>query len=84
MFQLYVYAFSVYQGFKYLYITEVDPGGSHPARTLPKIGEKNNNWRKIVIFHTKYPKYFRASLRSDPHLYKMLKLGNVCRYCLWE
>jgi hypothetical protein len=21
-------------------------------------------WRKIVIFHTKYPKHFRASLRS--------------------
>jgi hypothetical protein len=21
-------------------------------------------WRKIVIFHTKYPKIFRASLRS--------------------
>jgi hypothetical protein len=21
-------------------------------------------WRKIVIFHKKYPKYFRASLRS--------------------
>ena len=39
MLQLYVYAFSVNQGFKYLYITGMDPGGSHPARTLPKIGK---------------------------------------------
>jgi hypothetical protein len=26
--------------------------------------EKMIFWRKIVIFHTKYPKHFRASLRS--------------------
>jgi hypothetical protein len=30
----------------------------------PKIGENKKIWRKIVIFHTKYPKKFRASLRS--------------------
>ena len=31
----------------------------------PKIGKKYDFfWRKIVIFHTKYPKYFRAFLRS--------------------
>ena len=36
-------------------------GGGAPAPT--KIG-KNMIWRKIVIFHTKYPKNFRVSLRS--------------------
>jgi hypothetical protein len=30
----------------------------------PKIGKNLIVWRKIVIFHTKYPKHFRASLRS--------------------
>ena len=40
-------------------------GGAHPARPAPpKIGKKYDFWRKIVIFHTKYPKHFRASLRS--------------------
>jgi hypothetical protein len=29
----------------------------------PKIGKKYDFWREIVIFHTKYPKKFRASLR---------------------
>jgi hypothetical protein len=29
-----------------------------------KIGKKKIFWRKIVIFHTKYPKNFRASLRN--------------------
>jgi hypothetical protein len=33
-------------------------------RAAPKIGKNMIFWRKIVIFHTKYPKYFRASLRS--------------------
>jgi len=28
------------------------------------IGKKMILWREIVIFHTKYPKYFRPSLRS--------------------
>jgi hypothetical protein len=28
------------------------------------IGKNIIFWRKIVIFHTKYPKHFRASLRS--------------------
>jgi hypothetical protein len=43
-----------------------DPGGggAHPARALPKIGKNMIFWRKIVIFHTKYPKNFRASFRS--------------------
>ena len=43
----------------------VDPGGgAHPARAPPKIGKNMIFWRKIVIFHTKYPKNFRAPLRS--------------------
>ena len=33
--------------------------GAHPARAPPKIGKKYDFfWRKIVIFHTKYPKNF--------------------------
>jgi hypothetical protein len=36
-----------------------DPGGA----SLPKIGKNMIFWRKIVIFHTKYPNNFRAPLR---------------------
>jgi hypothetical protein len=39
-------------------------GGAHPARAPPKIGKNMIFWRKIVIFHTKYPNNFRASLRN--------------------
>ena len=35
-------------------------GGVHP----PKIGKNMIFWHKIVIFHTKYPNKFRATLRS--------------------
>jgi hypothetical protein len=46
-------------------ISGVDPGGgAHPARAPPKIGKNMIFWRKIVIFHTKYPKHSRASLRN--------------------
>ena len=50
--------------------------GAHPACAPPprrapppacaplKIGKNMFFWRKIVIFHTKYPKKIRASLRS--------------------
>jgi hypothetical protein len=42
-----------------------DPGGrAHPARAPPKIGKNMIFLRKIVIFHTKYPNNFRASIRS--------------------
>jgi hypothetical protein len=34
----------------------------------PKIGKNMIFWRKIVIFHTKYPKHFRVSLRSAQFL----------------
>jgi hypothetical protein len=37
-------------------------GGAHQARAPPKIGKNKIFWRKIVIFHTKYLKNFRASL----------------------
>jgi hypothetical protein len=36
--------------------------GAPGARPPPKIGKNLIFWRKIVIFHTKYPKNFRASL----------------------
>ena len=42
----------------------IQGGGTHPARAPPKIGKNMIFWRKIVIFHTKYPNNFRASLRS--------------------
>ena len=39
--------------------------GAHPARAPPKIGKNMIFFlRKIVIFHTKYPNIFRASLCS--------------------
>jgi hypothetical protein len=39
--------------------------GAHPPLPPPKIGENVIFFgHKIVIFHTKYPKYFRASLRN--------------------
>ena len=34
------------------------------GRAPPKIGKNMIFWRKIVIFHMKYPKNFRASLRN--------------------
>jgi hypothetical protein len=39
-------------------------GGSRGGRPPPKIGKNMIFWRKIVIFHTNYPKNFSASLRS--------------------
>jgi hypothetical protein len=39
-------------------------GGGHSAPAPPKIGKNMIFWRKVVIFHTKYPNNFRASLRS--------------------
>jgi hypothetical protein len=39
-------------------------GGARRVRPPPKIGKNMIFWRKIVIFHTKYPKNFRASLRK--------------------
>jgi hypothetical protein len=39
-------------------------GGRTRRAPSPKIGKNMIFWLKIVIFHTKYPKTFRASLRS--------------------
>ena len=39
-------------------------GRAHPVRAPPKIEKNMIFWRKIVIFHTKYHKKFRASLRN--------------------
>ena len=39
-----------------------------PPPPPPKIGKNMIIWRKIVISHTKYPKHFRASLRSAQFL----------------
>ena len=57
-----------YHGYKLL-TSGADPGGGggggHPAPPPPpKIGKNMIFWRKIVIFHTKYPKNVRASLRN--------------------
>jgi hypothetical protein len=38
--------------------------GGRTRHALPKIGKNMIFWRKIVIFHTKYPKNVHASLRS--------------------
>jgi hypothetical protein len=46
--------------------TGADSGGVHPERAPPKIGKNMIFWRKIVIFHTKYLKNFRASLGNYP------------------
>jgi hypothetical protein len=40
-------------------------GGGRTRRSSPsKIGKNKIFWGKIMIFHTKYPNNFRASLRS--------------------
>jgi hypothetical protein len=48
----------------FIYTGADSGGGAHPARAPPKIRKNMIFWRKIVIFHTKYPKNVRASLRS--------------------
>ena len=44
----------------------IQRGSRPPPAPLPppKIGKNKICWRKIVIFHTKYPKKIRAPLRS--------------------
>jgi hypothetical protein len=41
----------------------IQGGGTPGARPL-KLEKNMIFWRKIVIFHTEYPKYFGASLCS--------------------
>jgi hypothetical protein len=50
--------------FYFVTTTGADPGGGVPGMCPPKIGKNMIFWRKIMIFHTKYPKNFHASLRS--------------------
>jgi hypothetical protein len=38
--------------------------GRRTSRVPPKIGKNMIFWGKIVIFHTKHPNNFRASLRK--------------------
>jgi hypothetical protein len=47
-------------------LSGADPGGCTQCvpPPPPKIGKNVIFWHKIVIFHTKYPNNFRASLRS--------------------
>jgi hypothetical protein len=54
---------SVYRG-------ESRGGCTRRAPLPPKIGKNMIFWSKIVIFHTKYPQDFRASLRSTPIFFK--------------
>jgi hypothetical protein len=42
----------------------IQGGGGGGGRRPPKIRKNMIFWRKIVIFHTKYPNNFRASLRN--------------------
>jgi hypothetical protein len=35
--------------------------GAHPPRAPLKLEKNMIFWRKIVIFHSKYPKHFHAS-----------------------
>ena len=44
--------------------TGAEPGGAPGAPSPLKLEKNMIFWRKIVIFHTKYPKNFRAYLRS--------------------
>ena len=55
---LYSFWFCVFKHFLNGY-SGADPGGAR--RAPPKIVKNMIIWRKIVIFHTKYPKNFRAS-----------------------
>ena len=54
---------------KFQYINErtqgrIQEGGRTRLTPSLKLGKKRIFWRKIVIFHTKYPKTFRVSLRN--------------------
>jgi hypothetical protein len=53
-----------FQGEQYCVCNQGWIQGGAPGARPPKIDKNMIFWHKIVIFHTKYPKYFRASLRS--------------------
>ena len=51
---------------KYMYQERIQGGGGGGGgdRRPPRIGKNMIFWRKIVIFHTTYPKQFCTSLRN--------------------
>ena len=51
-----------------------DPEGGAPGARPPKIGKNKIFLRKIVIFHTKYPTSFRASLRNWKNMIYLRKI----------
>jgi hypothetical protein len=55
---------SAYKRYSVRLYPGADQGGAPGAPPLPKIGKNMIFWRKIVIFHTKYPQNFRSFLRS--------------------
>jgi hypothetical protein len=57
--------FSYYNHFVLINLSNLKPRGGSKG-SLPPLKFKKNKifWRKIVIFHTKYPKTFSAPLRS--------------------
>jgi hypothetical protein len=55
-----------------------------PPLPPPKIAKNVIFWRKFVTFHTKYTKYFRASLRSAQFFYvHPPNLKSWIRPCSW-
>jgi hypothetical protein len=59
----------IYVSGEFSSISVSQQGRIQGGRTPPKIGKNKIFWRKIVIFHTKYPKIFRASLCSAQIFY---------------
>jgi hypothetical protein len=55
----------------WIYVPAADRGGEGTPGASPytKIGKNMTFWSKIVIFHKKYPKKFRASFRSAQFFY---------------
>jgi hypothetical protein len=65
-------------------VAGADPGGGAPGTRPPKIGKNMIFWRKIVIFHTKYPKkiypgstHFLEGRREKEHLNKATTKKNL-------
>jgi hypothetical protein len=57
--------FVVFTPHRLRYNPGADPGDGRTRRApLLKLEKNMIFWGKIAIFHKKYPKYFRASLRS--------------------
>ena len=57
-------------------------GGGTPGARPPKIGKYMIFLRKIVIFHTKYPKRFRASLRNWKKCICHFSILKLCQRCI--